>query len=178
MLIWVLSPGLWILAVQRLSHYFLARRQQYGWTPGTVTLRALCALALRLLVVITKSDVAAGICIGGGVYLSDRGHLMLGPQHIGSGTIIHDRVSIGVRAGNDVLPVIGEDVWIGPDCVIYGDIAIGDGATVLPGSVLSMSVPARAVVAGNPAIIVRKNFDNRVLRRSLTSDIDLESLMP
>jgi len=167
MLIWVLSPGLWILAVQRLSHYFLARRQQYGWTPGTVTLRALCALALRLLVVITKSDVAAGICIGGGVYLSDRGHLMLGPQHIGSGTIIHDRVSIGVRAGNDVLPVIGEDVWIGPDCVIYGDI-----------SVLSMSVPARAIVAGNPAIIVRKNFDNRVLRRSLTSDIDLESLMP
>jgi len=48
------------------------------------------------------------------------------------------------------MPVVGEDVWIGSDCVIYGDIAIGNGATILPETVLSMNVPSRAVVAGNP----------------------------
>jgi acetyltransferase-like isoleucine patch superfamily enzyme len=45
---------------------------------------------------------------------------------------------------------------------------VGDGATVLPGSFLTFSVSPGAVVKGNPAVIVRKNFDNSELRRSLT----------
>ena len=52
--------------------------------------------------------------------------------------------------------------------MIAGPLTIGDGATVLPGSVLTFSVPPRAVVKGNPAQIVRTNFDNSGLRRSLT----------
>jgi serine acetyltransferase len=177
-LIWVRSPGLWILAVQRLCRYFLVRREQHGWTPATLLLRFLYALGPQLLIFITKSDVAAGTVIGRGVYLSDRGYLILGPQRIGSGTLIHERVTIGVRAGEEALPVVGENVWIGPDCVIYGDLVLGDGATVLPGSVLSMSVPARAVVAGNPATIVRRDFDNSALRRSLARNIDRAALPP
>ncbi|HEY2036586.1 MAG TPA: hypothetical protein VGG96_06205, partial [Steroidobacteraceae bacterium] len=65
-----------------------------------------------------------------------------------------------------------ENVWIGPDCVIYGDIAIGDGATILAGTVLSMNVPPRAVVAGNPATIIAREYDNAALRRNLRTDVD------
>lgn len=177
-LIWLRSPGLLVLALHRATHHYLARREQHRWTAQTITFRILLALGRWLLVVITKCDVAGSAIIGRGVYLADRGQLILGPQRIGSGTLIHDRVTIGVKAGEEARPVIGENVWIGPDCVIYGNVTIGDGATVLPGSVVSMTVSAGTVVGGNPATVVRKGFNNSQLRQTLSSDIDLVSLVP
>jgi serine acetyltransferase len=176
LLIWWLSPGLLVLAVQRLSHHYRARRQQQGWTVGTLALRALLAVGFPLVVLRAKSDLAASTDIGRDVYLSDGGYLLLGPRRIGTGTLIHARVTIGVRAGGDTAPEIGAEVWIGPDSVIYGAIAVGDGATVLPGSVLSINVPPRTVVGGNPATVVRTGFDNSALRGTLTCDVDRGSI--
>ena len=62
---------------------------------------------------------------------------------------------------------IGRNVWIGPDCIIAGSLTVGDGATVLPDTFLTFSVAPRAVVKGNPAVVMRKDFDNSPLRRSL-----------
>jgi len=177
-LIWFRSSGLLVLALQRVSYGYLQQRAQRGWTIGTILLRVLIGLTRRPMMILTKCDVDDSIQIGPGVYLSDRGFLILGPLRIGSGTLIHERVTIGVRAGDPGKPVIGEKVWIGPDCVIYGNLSVGDGATVLPGAVVSMSVPARAVAAGNPATIVRREFDNTGLRSSLARDIDPQSLAP
>ena len=177
-LIWFRSRGLLVLAVQRVRHGYLQQRTQRGWTAGTILLRVLVGLTRRPMMILTKCDVDGSIRIDPGVYLSDRGSLILGPARIGSGTLIHERVTIGVRAGDPGKPVIGENVWIGPDCVIYGNLSVGDGATVLPGAVVSMSVPARAVAAGNPATIVRREFDNTVLRGSLARNIDPQSLTP
>jgi serine O-acetyltransferase len=177
-LIWFRSSGLLVLALQRVSYGFLQQRAQRGWTAGTIGLRILIGLTRRPMMILTKCDVDDSIQIDPGVYLSDNGFLILGPVRIGSGTLIHERVTIGVRAGDPGKPVIGEKVWIGPDCVIYGNLSVGDGATVLPGAVVSMSVPARAVAAGNPATIVRREFDNTALRGSLARDIDPQSLVP
>jgi serine O-acetyltransferase len=168
--LWLGSPGLLVLAVQRLGHSYLIRRERHGWTPQTLIMRFLMALGPRLLVLISKSDVASLASFEPGVFVSDDGYLILGPRQVGSGTLIHGRVTIGVTAGGTLGPAIGRNVWIGSDSVIYGDIALGDGVTVLPGSVLSMNVSAGSVVAGNPAIIVRKNFDNSALRSSLSQD--------
>lgn len=176
--LWLRSPGLLVLAVHRVHQRFLAARGRDGWTPATIGLRMLLAVGWSLRVFIAKSDVAPGAVIARGVYLSDRGQLILGPNRIGSGTLIHDRVIIGMRAGSKDRPTIGENVWIGPDCVIYGGIKVGTGATVLPGTVLSMDVPADTVVGGNPATIVRENFDNSALRRTLAIDIDLDVIAP
>jgi len=41
--------------------------------------------------------------------------------------------------------------------VILGGIRLGDGAIVGAGSVVLEDVPTRAVVAGNPARIIRTN---------------------
>jgi acetyltransferase-like isoleucine patch superfamily enzyme len=38
---------------------------------------------------------------------------------------------------------------------------------------VTFSVPPRAVVKGNPAVIVRRDFDNLALRSSLTVAADL-----
>lgn len=52
---------------------------------------------------------------------------------------------------------IGEDVWIGGNCTILPGVTIGNGAVIGAGSVVTKDVPAMAVVAGNPARIVRKS---------------------
>jgi serine acetyltransferase len=175
-LLWLQSPGLLVLTIQRAGHHYLARRERDGYTLATLSLRILLPLARQLAVIIAKSDVAAATAIAGGVYLSDAGQLIIGPHSIGTGTVIHDRVTIGVSAQGAGPPTIGKNVWIGPDCVIYGDCRIGNGATVLPGTVLSMDVPDHAVVGGNPGGIVRLGFDNNHLRRSLACNIDRVSI--
>lgn len=171
------SAGFFVLAILRAERHLMEYRRRDGWTLRLLALRFLLVFAKPLEFMLTKSEVWIHTDIGPNVYLSDRGYLFLGPWSIGSGTLIHDRVLIGAKAAqSDARPTIGANVWIGPECVIYGDSHLGDGCTVLPGSVLSMNVPDHAVVGGNPALIVRRGFDNTNLRRSLAVNIDRETL--
>tara|TARA_B100000945_G_C20419788_1_gene617279 strand:+ start:132 stop:842 length:711 start_codon:yes stop_codon:yes gene_type:complete len=56
--------------------------------------------------------------------------------------------------------VIGNDVWIGQDVLITNGINIGNGAVIAAKSVVTHNVPAYSVVAGNPAKVVKKRFDD------------------
>jgi len=51
--------------------------------------------------------------------------------------------------------VIGDDVWIGQSALILKGVRIGDRAIVASRAVVTKDVPADAVVAGNPARIVK-----------------------
>ncbi|KAJ3233530.1 hypothetical protein HDU81_002214 [Chytriomyces hyalinus] len=50
---------------------------------------------------------------------------------------------------------IGNDVWVGGSAIILHGVTIGDGATVGAGAVVTKDVPARTVVVGNPARVVK-----------------------
>jgi virginiamycin A acetyltransferase len=63
--------------------------------------------------------------------------------------------------------VVGNDVWIGMEAVIMPGIKIGDGAIVGGRSVVARDVPPYAVVAGNPATVVKMRFDPETVRRLL-----------
>lgn len=55
---------------------------------------------------------------------------------------------------------IGNDVWIGYGSIILSKCEhIGNGAVIGAGSVVTKDVPAYAVVAGNPARVLRYRFD-------------------
>ena len=51
---------------------------------------------------------------------------------------------------------IGDNVWIGMNAVILKGVTIGDNSVVAAGSVVTKSVAANTVVAGNPAVPVKK----------------------
>jgi acetyltransferase-like isoleucine patch superfamily enzyme len=55
-------------------------------------------------------------------------------------------------------PSIGNDVWIGSGATIYSGVTIGDGAVIAGLAVVTKPVPPYAVVAGNPARIVKYRF--------------------
>ena len=157
--------------LHRIEHALELRRRAAGGGVLALTWRlaALALLPLELyLNLATKVPINSPCVIEGGVYLSDRGGIVLGCDRIGSGTLIQHHVTFGMNPlGNGELPVLGRDVWVGHDSVIYGPIDVGDGATILPGSVLGTSVPAGAVIEGNPGRIIMDHFDNSALRATL-----------
>ncbi|MBZ0316244.1 MAG: CatB-related O-acetyltransferase [Anaerolineae bacterium] len=53
---------------------------------------------------------------------------------------------------------IGNDVWIGLDAVVLSGVIIGHGAVIGARSVVTKNVPPYAIVAGNPARVVRYRF--------------------
>lgn len=55
--------------------------------------------------------------------------------------------------------IIGENVWIGENARICKGVTIGDNAIIAACSVVTKNVPANAVVAGNPAKIVKEKID-------------------
>lgn len=63
--------------------------------------------------------------------------------------------------------VIKNDVWIGYDALIMPGVNVGDGAIVGASSVVTKDVPPYAIVAGNPATIIRKRFDNKIIHELL-----------
>lgn len=96
-------------------------------------------------------DLSGGITIADEVTISEGAMLLTHDHAIGDGSI-HWRLQqtiarpLSVRTG----------AWIGARAVVLGKAAtIGEGAVVAAGAVVTKSVPPFAVVAGNPARIVR-----------------------
>ncbi|TAK64009.1 hypothetical protein [Methylobacter sp.] len=164
---WLLatSPGLRLMLMHRITHWSYLMRKNGGWRAWLSHVMVIPLVPLKLAIKISsKSDVRHNIEIEGGVCFSDQGYIVFGAKKTGSGTVVGTRVTIGVSHINNDCPEIGRNVWIGSDCVIYGAIRIGDGATLLPGTVLAKSIPAGVVIQGNPARVVLRNFDNSELR--------------
>lgn len=54
--------------------------------------------------------------------------------------------------------IVGHDVWFGHNATILPGVTIGNGAIIGAGAVVAKDVPDYAVVAGNPATVVRMRF--------------------
>lgn len=60
---------------------------------------------------------------------------------------------------------IGHDVWIGHGVIVLPGRHIGTGAVVAAGAIVTKDVPGYAIVAGNPARIVRQRFPDDIAAR-------------
>ncbi len=61
---------------------------------------------------------------------------------------------------------VGNDVWIGESVIILPGVRrIGDGAIIGAGSVVTKDVEPYTIVAGNPAVVKSKRFDDDVVEK-------------
>lgn len=64
---------------------------------------------------------------------------------------------------------IGHDVWVGSQVTIPSDVTIGTGAVIGAAAVVTHDVPPYAIVAGNPARIIRYRFKDEIIADLLES---------
>lgn len=72
---------------------------------------------------------------------------------------------------------IGKNCFIGGRSLIMPGVVIGDGCVVGAGAVVTKSVPAACVVAGNPARILRENINVGAYGRFADADANEHDLV-
>ena len=81
---------------------------------------------------------------------------VINAKFIGKNFQFRNGLTIGNKGNdNSLLPTIGDDVTVGANVVIIGDIQIGHHVIIGAGSVVVKDVPSNTVIAGNPAKIIR-----------------------
>ena len=98
--------------------------------------------------------------IGEGLVLVHCGDIAVNNEVIiGKNCTMYHGVTIGMefrgkRKGN---PIIGNNVWIGSNACIVGNINIGDDVLIAPLAFVNFDVPAHSIVVGNPATIIPRD---------------------
>ncbi|MDR7252418.1 serine acetyltransferase [Nocardioides sp. BE266] len=173
--LWVLNADFRVVACYRFDQAVRRYHRQHrvlGLAPRIVS-----AVWRRRTSTIHHAEIDHRARIGPGLYLMHHTGVFVGPVSIGDNCVLHHNVTIGQRvaAGDQGVPRLGNDVWIGPGATITGDVTIGDGATISAGTVIARDVPPRALVAGNPGRVVNADYDNSAMlnykvRRPVAAD--------
>lgn len=71
---------------------------------------------------------------------------------------VHHIIDGDIELPNSAPIHIGSDVWIGTGAIVLKGVTIGDGAVVAAGAVVTNDVPEYAIVAGNPAKVIKNNI--------------------
>ena len=61
-------------------------------------------------------------------------------------------------------PTIGNDVWVGNNCIILQGVKIGDGVIIAAGAVVTKDVEPFTIVGGVPARRIKKRFNEEKIR--------------
>lgn len=95
-----------------------------------------------------------------GLSIAHYGSIVISPNaHIGKNCHIHSCVNIGASAGKPEAPTIGDNVYIGPGAIIFGNIRIANNVTIGANATVNKSCEEECVVlAGSPACVVKHNF--------------------
>lgn len=93
--------------------------------------------------------------IGSGLYLGHPYNITVGEGVIlGDNVNLHKGYTIGrTNRGNAGSPTIGNNVFIGINATVVGDIRIGDNVLIAPNSYVNFDVPEHSIVIGNPGEI-------------------------
>jgi acetyltransferase-like isoleucine patch superfamily enzyme len=112
----------------------------------------------RLASIGSFCSIADGVIISNGNHPIDRLTTHPFTSEKEYGFINHNTPTEWLHSKNGKI-TIGNDVWIGLNAIILTSVSIGDGAVIGAGSVVTHSVPPYAIVAGNPAKLIRYRFN-------------------
>lgn len=131
---------------------------------------------------ISHADIGSFVSIANGVVIGGGRHPM---EWVGMSPVFYEgrdsvKAKFSTHAREPVQRVrIGHDVWIGRSAIVLPGVEIGNGAVVGAGAVVTKNVPPYAVVAGNPARLLRYRFGEAIVSRLAATawwDLDDDAL--
>lgn len=106
--------------------------------------------------VMTQSDIAPEAKLGRGLMLPHPNGVVIHEDAvIGDDCMIMQQVTIGM-IGEDCVPRLGNDVYVGAGAKIIGKVEIGDGARIGANAVVTKDVPAKYTAIGIPARLLER----------------------
>lgn len=99
---------------------------------------------------------------GPGLSIAHYGNIVVNSNaRIGANCRLHSGVNIGASGGGKNAPIIGDNCYIGPGAIIFGDITLADNITIGANATVNRSCDQeRVVLAGTPAKMVKENTNN------------------
>jgi acetyltransferase-like isoleucine patch superfamily enzyme len=116
-----------------------------------------------------ESDDGSTIRIGKFCSIAQKVDILLGEEHITDSVSTYP-FSFALnepyngkynRGKGDI--IIGNDVWIGYGAIILSGVTIGDGAVIGARSVVTKDIPPYSIAVGNPALPIKKRFDDETI---------------
>lgn len=106
-------------------------------------------------------EISSSAVIGEGFYLGHPYNITIGGNvKIGKNVNVHKGATIGAtnRGNKKGSPTIGDNVFIGINSTVVGNIKIENDVLIAPNSYVNFDVPAHSIVIGNPGnIYYREN---------------------
>lgn len=116
-------------------------------------------LILRRISLKTQIQIPSEVKIGEGFYIGHSGRIIINSKVVlGKNINIATGVTIGQenRGKRKGCPKIGNNVWIGTNSVIVGNINVGNDVLIAPLTYVNFDVPDHSIVIGNPAKIIHR----------------------
>lgn len=139
----------WLVFLYRLSHSLHCRRVPL--LPGVLRAAGL---------ILYGADIAPGALIGAPLRIAHSPGIVVGSSAVlGDNCEIFQNVTVGGRdrmTNRHEMPVIGNNVTLFSGAVVIGPIVIGDGSSVGANGVVISDVPELSVVAGVPAVAIKR----------------------
>lgn len=105
----------------------------------------------RLSVGLAQVSIGNPVVIAPGVYIPHGQVVVDGMTTLHESVVLSPFVTVGLRGGDVVGPVIGPHAYLGAGAKVIGPVSIGEGAQIGANAVVLENVPAYATAVGVPA---------------------------
>ena len=147
------TKGLMFIILFRISHFFT---QNMFLKIIGIPYRIMYKIVVEWFLGIEVPDTTF---IGAGFkVIHGQGLVVNKSTRIGNFVTLRHNTTIGNSKSGGKSPKIGNYVDIGANCVVIGDVEIGENSIIGAGSVIVKSVPPNSVVVGNPGRVISRKM--------------------
>lgn len=146
------------VGLRSLVQWFISHqiRYVYWWRKANKNPNFLNRMILKRYSKKYGLEISVSAKIGRGVYLGHPYNITVGGGvQLGDNVNLHKGCTIGRenRGKREGVPTIGNNVAIGINATVIGNVRIGNDVMIAPNSFVNFNVPDHSIVIGNPGVI-------------------------